>query len=119
MPRRPDDRLEHRRSDIRRRPGRRARLLHREARLRGSAAKCASVRTARTAGWTWPPPGSRARVALNPPMGDEPGDVAIGVGTADAVGEHKSLSAIGGTDPHPEPRRTPRAPLPSRLRGPD
>jgi lactoylglutathione lyase len=52
-------------------------------------------------------------------MGNEPGGVAIGVGTADVVGEHKSLSAIGGTDLDLEPRRTPGAPLLSGLRDPD
>jgi lactoylglutathione lyase len=41
------------------------------------------------------------------------------VGTADVVGEHKSLSAIGGTDLDLEPMRTPGAPLLSGLRDPD
>ncbi len=65
------------------------------------------------------PPGSRARLALNPPMGHEPGGGAIGVGTADVVGEHKRLSAIGGIDLDPEPMRTPGAPLLFMLRDPD
>ena len=39
------------------------------------------------------PPGSRARLALNPPMGGEPGGGSIGVGTADVLGEHARLRA--------------------------
>jgi len=57
------------------------------------------------------PPGSRARLALNPPMGGEPGG-SIGVGTADVLGEPARLSAIGGIDLDPEPMRTPGAPTP-------
>ena len=57
------------------------------------------------------PPGSRARLALNPPMGGEPGGGSIGVGTADVLGEHARLSEIGGIDLDPEPMRTPGAPL--------
>src|SRR5215211_661686 len=65
------------------------------------------------------PPGSRARLALNPPMGGEPGGGSIGVGTADVLGEHARLSAIGGIDLDPEPMRTPGAPLMFGLRDPD
>lgn len=65
------------------------------------------------------PPGSRARLALNPPMGGEPGGSAIGVETADVLGEHARLSAIGGIDIDPEPMRTPGAPLMFMLRDPD
>jgi len=65
------------------------------------------------------PPGSRARLALNPPMGGEPGGSSIGVGTADVLGEHARLSAIGGIDLDPEPMRTPGAPLLFMLRDPD
>src|ERR671916_2463208 len=49
------------------------------------------------------PPGSRARLALNPPMGDEPGGSTIGVGTADVLGEHARLSDVGEIDLDPEP----------------
>src|SRR5215213_587534 len=42
------------------------------------------------------PPGSRARLALNPPMRDEPGGSAIGVETADVRAEHERLSSIDG-----------------------
>jgi lactoylglutathione lyase len=65
------------------------------------------------------PPGSRARLALNPPMGGEPGGGSIGVGTADVLGEHARLSAIGGIDLDPEPMRAPGAPLLFMLRDPD
>ena len=65
------------------------------------------------------PPGSRARLALNPPMGGQPGGGSIGVETADVLGEHARLTAIGGIDIDPEPMRTPGAPLLFMLRDPD
>jgi lactoylglutathione lyase len=66
------------------------------------------------------PPGSTARLALNPPMFDDPGGSSIGVETADVLGEHARLSAIGGIDLDPEPtERTPGAPLMFMLRDPD
>ena len=65
------------------------------------------------------PPGSRARLALNPPMGGEPGGGSIGVGTADVPGEHARLTDIGGIDLDPEPMRPPGAPLMFGLRDPD
>jgi lactoylglutathione lyase len=65
------------------------------------------------------PPGSVARLALNPPMFDSPGGTSIGVETTDVVGEHRRLSAIGGIDLDPEPMRTPGAPLMFMLRDPD
>jgi lactoylglutathione lyase len=65
------------------------------------------------------PPGSRARLALNPPMRDEPGGSAIGVETADVLREHARLKAIGGIDVDPEPMRSPGAPLMFGLRDPD
>ena len=64
------------------------------------------------------PPGSRARLALNPAMGGEPGGGSIGVGTADVLREHARLSDIGGIDLDPEPMRTPGAPLMFGLRDP-
>src|SRR5829696_9572593 len=57
------------------------------------------------------PPGSRARLALNPPMNDTPGGSAIGVETPDVLGEHARLSSIGGIDVDAEPMRSPGAPL--------
>jgi lactoylglutathione lyase len=44
------------------------------------------------------PPGSTARLALNPPMGGEPGGGGIGVETPDVRAEHARLSEIGGVD---------------------
>ncbi len=65
------------------------------------------------------PPGSTARLALNPPMSGQPGGSAIGVETPDVLGEHARLRAIGGIDLDPEPMRTPGAPLLFMLRDPD
>jgi len=65
------------------------------------------------------PPGSHARLALNPPMGGQPGGGMIGVETSDVLGEHARLRAIGGVDLDPEPARTPGAPLLFMLRDPD
>jgi catechol 2,3-dioxygenase-like lactoylglutathione lyase family enzyme len=72
--------------------------------------------------WRWlevAPPGSHARLALNPPMGGAPGGGMIGVETADVLGEYARLSSIGGVDLDPEPVRTPGAPLLFMLRDPD
>jgi lactoylglutathione lyase len=65
------------------------------------------------------PPGSHARLALNPPMGGQPGGGGIGVETPDVVGEHVRLRAVGGVDVDPEPLRMPGAPLMFVLRDPD
>jgi len=66
------------------------------------------------------PPGSAARLALNPPMGGaEPGGNAIGVETDDVLGEHARLTAVGGIDLDQEPMRSPGAPLLFMLRDPD
>ena len=65
------------------------------------------------------PPGSRARLALNPPMRDEPGGSAIGVETPDVVGEHARLKAIGDVDVDDELMRAPGAPLMFSVRDPD
>ncbi len=65
------------------------------------------------------PPGSTARLALNPPMNDQPGGSSIGVETRDVMGEHARLSAIGGIDMDAEPMRPPGAPLMFMLRDPD
>src|SRR3954452_10090591 len=57
------------------------------------------------------PPGSAARLALNPPMGGTPGGSAIGVETPDVAAEHARLQAtdavktgemIGGDGPVPK-----------------
>ena len=66
------------------------------------------------------PPGSSARLALNPPMGGvQPGDSSIGVETTDVPGEHARLSAIGGIDLDQELTRIPGAPTMFMLRDPD
>ena len=65
------------------------------------------------------PRGSRARLALNPPMRDEPGGSAIGVETPDVLGEHARLKAIDGVDVDAEPMNAPGAPLMFSLRDPD
>lgn len=65
------------------------------------------------------PPGSTARLALNPPMYDEPGGSSIGVETRDVDGEHARLKAIDGIDLDPEPMQTPGAPKMFMLRDPD
>jgi catechol 2,3-dioxygenase-like lactoylglutathione lyase family enzyme len=65
------------------------------------------------------PPGSIARLALNPPMNSTPGGGGIGVETDDVLGEHARLTAIGGIDVDPEPMTAPGAPLMFMLRDPD
>ena len=65
------------------------------------------------------PPGSTARLALNPPMGATPGGSSIGVETSDVLGEHARLSAIGGIDLDPQPMQPPGAPLMFMVRDPD
>jgi catechol 2,3-dioxygenase-like lactoylglutathione lyase family enzyme len=65
------------------------------------------------------PPGSTARLSLNPPMGGEPGGGMIGVETHDVLAEHARLKAVGGVDLDPEPMQTPGAPLMFMLRDPD
>ncbi|HYF24562.1 MAG TPA: VOC family protein, partial [Baekduia sp.] len=63
------------------------------------------------------PPGSTARLALNPPMNDTPGGSAIGVETPDVLGEHARLKALGvDVD---EPMNAPGAPLLFMMRDPD
>ncbi len=64
------------------------------------------------------PPGSTARLALNPPMGGEAGGSGIGVETPDVRGEYERLKAIGGIDMD-EPMDAPGAPLLFMLRDPD
>jgi catechol 2,3-dioxygenase-like lactoylglutathione lyase family enzyme len=64
------------------------------------------------------PPGSTARLALNPPMGGSPGGGSIGVETHDALAEHRRLSELG-VDVDAEPMRMPGVPLMFSLRDPD
>lgn len=66
------------------------------------------------------PPGSTARLALNPPMFDGPGGGAIGVETPDLAAEHARLSAIDGVELDPLPAEdTPGAPALFMLKDPD
>ncbi len=66
------------------------------------------------------PPGSTARLALNPPMQGEPGGSAIGVETTDLAAEHERLKAIGGVDVDDQLMPTmPGAPSMFSLRDPD
>ncbi len=65
------------------------------------------------------PPGSPARLALNPPMRNKPGGSAIGVETSDLLGEHARLRAIGDVDVDAELMRAPGAPPMFSLRDPD
>jgi catechol 2,3-dioxygenase-like lactoylglutathione lyase family enzyme len=65
------------------------------------------------------PPGSTARLALNPPMGGEPGGGGIGVETPDVMAEYRRLSAIDGVIIDSEPMTAPGAPLLFMLRDPD
>ena len=65
------------------------------------------------------PPGSVARLALNPPMGGTPGGSSIGVEVDDVLAEHARLTAVGGIDLDPAPEQMPGAPLMFSLRDPD
>jgi len=65
------------------------------------------------------PPGSRARLALNPPMGATPGGGGIGLECTDVRAEHARLVARGDVDVDAEPVQTPGAPLLFMLRDPD
>ena len=65
------------------------------------------------------PPGSTARLALNPPMRGEPGGGSIGVETADVHAEHERLSAIDGVTIDMPPTEMGGAPLMFSVRDPD
>jgi lactoylglutathione lyase len=65
------------------------------------------------------PPGSNARLALNPPMRDEPGGSAIGVETTDVRAEHRRLSAIDGVTISTPPMEMGGAPLMFSIADPD
>jgi catechol 2,3-dioxygenase-like lactoylglutathione lyase family enzyme len=66
------------------------------------------------------PPGSTARLALNPPMDGTPGGSAIGVETADVRAEHERLKALEGVDVDAELMAAmPGAPPMFSLRDPD
>ena len=65
------------------------------------------------------PPGSGARLALNPPMQGEPGGSAIGVETTDVRAEHERLSAIDGVTITNPPMEMGGAPLMFSIADPD
>lgn len=65
------------------------------------------------------PPGSVARLALNPPMRDEPGGGAIGVETPDVRAEHERLVAIDGVTISTPPTEMGGAPLMCSISDPD
>jgi catechol 2,3-dioxygenase-like lactoylglutathione lyase family enzyme len=65
------------------------------------------------------PPGSAARLALNPPMNDSPGGSGIGVETPDLDGEYERLKAIGDIDVDAEVMQQPGTPRMFSLRDPD
>jgi catechol 2,3-dioxygenase-like lactoylglutathione lyase family enzyme len=65
------------------------------------------------------PPGSAARLALNPPMNDTPGGSGIGVETADLESEYERLKAIEGIDVDAEIMQQPGTPRMFSLRDPD
>lgn len=65
------------------------------------------------------PPGSTARIALNPPMMDEPGGGSIGVESLEVETEFERLKAIGGIDMDEQIMNVPGAPVMFMLRDPD
>ena len=65
------------------------------------------------------PPGSTARLALNPPMQAEPGGGGIGVETPDVRAEHERLSAIDGVNVTNPPMEMGGAPLMFSITDPD
>lgn len=66
------------------------------------------------------PPGSAARLALNPPMGEYgPGGGSIGVESPDVHGEYERLKALGDVTLDSEPTSGDGAPLLFMMRDPD
>src|SRR4051794_39385705 len=65
------------------------------------------------------PPGSNARLALNPPMQREPGGGVIGVETPDVHAEHERLSPIDGVTIAPPPMEMGGAPTMFSISDPD
>jgi predicted enzyme related to lactoylglutathione lyase len=65
------------------------------------------------------PPGSTARLALNPPMRDQPGGGSIGVETPDMRAEHERLSATDGVTITTEPMDMGGAPPMFSIADPD
>jgi|SRR5215208_20494 lactoylglutathione lyase len=65
------------------------------------------------------PPGSTARLAVNPPMQGQPGGGAIGVETDDVHAEHERLAATDGVTVTNPPREMPGVPLMFSIADPD
>ena len=65
------------------------------------------------------PPGSAARLALNPPMGGTPGGSAVGIEVQDVLAEHDRLAAVDGLDVGDVSEQMPGAPLMFSLSDPD
>jgi predicted enzyme related to lactoylglutathione lyase len=65
------------------------------------------------------PPGSTARLALNPPMQGEPGGGSIGVETPDVRAEHERLAATDGVTISNPPMEMGGAPLMFSVLDPD
>ena len=65
------------------------------------------------------PPGSTARLALNTPMGGQPGGGSIGVETPDVQAEHARLKAIEGVDVDAGLMQAPGVPTMFSVRDPD
>jgi predicted enzyme related to lactoylglutathione lyase len=65
------------------------------------------------------PPGSTARLAVNPPMQGQPGGGAIGVETGDVHAEHERLAATDGVTVTNPPREMPGVPLMFSIEDPD
>ena len=65
------------------------------------------------------PPGSTARLALNPPMGGQPGGSSIGVETSDVTGEYERIKGLGDVDVDEQLMDMPGTPRMFSLRDPD
>jgi catechol 2,3-dioxygenase-like lactoylglutathione lyase family enzyme len=65
------------------------------------------------------PPGSKARLSLNPPMNSTPGGGSIGVETPDVRAEHARLRALDGVDVDAELMAGPGMPDMFSVRDPD
>lgn len=65
------------------------------------------------------PPGSTARLALNPPMNSTPGGGGIGVETRDLQAEHERLTGLGDVDVDADVMSMPGSPSMFGVRDPD
>jgi predicted enzyme related to lactoylglutathione lyase len=65
------------------------------------------------------PPGSTARLAVNPPMQGQPGGGAIGVETGDVHAEYERLAATDGVTVTNPPREMPGVPVMFSIADPD